>query len=123
MELFVLGYSRHSPNDLWGFVNLASDVLSNYFPDKGVKEAFPSVRFERSFYRDGGRYQLSAHCDDAQMLWRLFCHPGVVQAAATLALRVMRKRATIYAKYHCKQLADCVLDSRPTNNMEFTRRE
>jgi hypothetical protein len=42
--------------------------------------------------------------------------PIVRQAAAVLALRVMGKRATIYSKFHCKQLAACVLTSVPLFN-------
>ena len=39
----------------------------------------------------------------------LLADESVSKAAAMLALRVMRKRATIYAKFHCTQLADLAL--------------
>ena len=41
---------------------------------------------------------------------KLLSDPGVSQAGAILSLRVKRKRATIYGKYHCTQFANLVLE-------------
>ena len=110
MELLVLGHHRDDPNELWGFVVVASDVLSKTFKnDKAIKTAFPSVELVRRDYRDAGQHQLSLHAHDEESMKALLQHSAVQEAAAALALRVMRKRATIYSKFHCKQLADSVL--------------
>jgi hypothetical protein len=110
MELLVLGYQKDHPSELWGFVVVASDVLSKTFKnDEAIRTVFPSVELVRRDYRDAGQHQLSLHAHDIESVKALLRHSAVRQAAAALALRVMRKRATIYSKFHCKQLADSVL--------------
>ncbi len=112
MELFVMGYLKNDPQELWGFVNVASDVLFKTFKtEEVVMNAFPDVEFFRSEYRDAGQHQLSLHAHDLATMKALLANSTVREAAATLALRVMRKRATIYSKFHCKQLADEALGS------------
>ena len=114
MEVFVLGYLRDLPRqslDMWGFVNVASDCLFAHFSDQeAFLAAFPEVEITPCSYRDAGQYQVRLETLGAQSLARLLQHPAVQMAAATLALRVMRKRATIYGKYHCKQLADAIFE-------------
>lgn len=110
MELLVMGYQKDDPKELWGFVNVASDVMSKTFKnDKAIQKEFPDVELIRRDYRDAGQHQLSLHAYDLTTLKALLGNSAVKEAAAVLALRVMRKRATIYSKFHCKQLADSVL--------------
>ena len=110
MELLVLGYQRNNPRELWGFVTVASDVLSKTFKsDRAIRSAFPGVELIRRDYKDAGQHQLSLHAHDLETMTALLNHGAVQEAAAVLALRVMRKRSTIYSKFHCKQLADAVL--------------
>lgn len=107
MELFALGYQKADPSELWGFVTVASDVLSETFKtDKSIIATFPSVEIFRVQYRDAGQHQLTLWATNEQSVKALLEHESVRKAAATLALRIMRKRATIYAKFHCKYLAD-----------------
>jgi putative acetyltransferase len=115
MEVFVLGHLRGHPDLPWGFVNVACDVLDREFGSRsGFEQAFPAVEVMPSDYRDAGPFQvrLWPRLEQAgvEPLELLLQHPGVQRAAAALVLRVMRKRATIYGKYHCKQMADTVLD-------------
>lgn len=89
---------------------MASDVLSRTFKsDKAILMEFPDVELIRRDYRDAGQYQLSLHAHDLVTMKALLANSAIQEAAAVLALRVMRKRATIYSKFHCKQLADLVL--------------
>ncbi|SEF80927.1 GIY-YIG nuclease family protein [Nitrosomonas ureae] len=114
MELLVLGFHKDDPSALWGFVTVASDVLSDTFKtDKSLIDFFPSVEIIRRQYRDAGQHQITLWAADEQSFAILLQHRTVQEAAALLALRVMRKRATIYSKFHCKQVADHVID---TNN-------
>jgi hypothetical protein len=110
MELFVIGLEKQSPDVLWSFVNVAEDVLLGHWIslDKLVK-AFPFVEAEHCRYRDAGQHQVRLHVYDDAPMEKLLSDPGVSKAAAALALRVMRKRATIYGKYHCPQLANLAL--------------
>jgi len=106
MELLVVGYHKSSPSEMWGFVTVASDVLSETFrTDESLEKSFPSIELVRREYRDAGQHQISLHADTEQCMKAILGHKAVRRAAATLALRVMRKRATIYTKFHCKQLA------------------
>jgi hypothetical protein len=106
MELLVLGFHKNDPSALWGFVTVASDVLSDTFKtDKSLTDFFPSVEIIRRQYRDAGQHQVTLWAGDEQSFATILGHKAVQQAGASLALRVMRKRATIYSKFHCKHVA------------------
>lgn len=110
METFVLGYHKNSPTEMWGFLSVASDVLSEtYENDESLMTAFPSIEIIRREYRDAGQHQITLCAGDERSLKILLEDKAIQQSAATLALRVMRKRATIYSKFHCKQLADLAI--------------
>lgn len=110
MELLVVGHHKSSPSEMWGFVTVASDVLSETFPtDESLDTAFPSIEVVRRDYRDAGQHQITLHAGTEQCMQAMLAHTAVRRAAAALALRVMRKRATIYTKFHCKQLAGVVI--------------
>jgi hypothetical protein len=114
MEAFVVGSFKDEPREMWGFVNVASDVLYAEFGNKGgFIKAFPSIKLVQRNYRDAGQHQLSLHAHDESSLSVLIQTAEVRKAAATLVLRVMRKRATIYGKFRCNQLADCLLSPPP----------
>lgn len=113
MELLVVGVHKSNPSEMWGFVTVASDILSLQFEsDQAIKEAFSSIEITRNNYRDAGQHQITLQANNELALKAILGHEAVQQAAAALALRVMRKRATIYAKFHCKQLADFALRAR-----------
>ena len=109
MELFVIGGHRsldHS-RSVWGFVNVAADVLhEGSGSDRRFKSRHRGIEVEHSTYRDAGQHQRRLAFDSEGAAADALFDPRVQRAAGTLALRVMRKRATIYSKYHCKQLAD-----------------
>ena len=111
MELFVVGHLQQDPTALWAFVNVAEDVLLEHWKSiKRLKKKYPFLRLERSNYRDAGQHQVRLVCQGASASMEvLLLDPGISKAAATLVLRVMRKRATIFGKYHCPQLADLAL--------------
>ena len=112
MELFVVGYTKGSAGqrERWGFVNVASDVLLDKFGTEAkLRRTFPTLELRESSYRDGGQHQISLACFSYHDLDTLLKDQRVQIAAGHLALRVMRKRATIYSKFHCKQLADRAL--------------
>ncbi len=112
MELFVVGWERYNSNVLWSFVNVAEDVLLEHWAslDELVK-AFPFIEIEHRGYRDAGQHQVTLHTYGGAPMEQLLMNPGISKAAAALVLRVMRKRATIYGKYHCPQLAGLALSS------------
>lgn len=112
MELFVVGWERQAPQKLWSFVNVTEDVLTQHWPSlRKLKKTYPFLDIERSAYKDAGQHQLRIVCNADAPMKLLLQDPSISIAAATLTLRVMRKRATIYGKYHCPQLADLALFS------------
>ena len=110
MELFVVGYDKNETDTMWGFVNVASDVLNDRIGGiRSFPEAHPKVELIESVYRDAGQHQICLHAWDEASLRAILTDKAVRKAARVLTLRVMRKRATIYGKYHCKQLANAIL--------------
>jgi hypothetical protein len=110
MELLVLGYRMDATEEMWGFVTVASDVLSETFAtDAEILAHFPTIEIDRRGYRDAGQHQITLFANNLRGLEAILSCAAVQRAAACLTLRVMRKRATIYSKFHCKQLAERAL--------------
>ncbi|WP_162911023.1 GIY-YIG nuclease family protein [Azohydromonas sediminis] len=109
MELFCIGYYRDPKlsDGTWGFINVASDILYEKFgTESKFAEAHPEVIVRSSTYRDAGQHQVSLTCATQIELIEPLTDSAVILAAATLALRVMRKRSNIYFKFHCPQLVE-----------------
>ncbi|OIM98997.1 hypothetical protein A9236_09455 [Polynucleobacter sp. QLW-P1DATA-2] len=106
MEIFIVGWVKKT-NNLWAFMTVDAEVLSQYWPEPEVfLEHFPSVQFIERGYRDAGQNQITLACDEDARMDLLLADPGVIHAAASLALRVMRKRSNFYMQYHCTQLSN-----------------
>lgn len=111
MEIFVIGFLKESIDELWGFVNIASDELLNHWGSiNKFKKEFPFTDIFETDYRDAGQHQISLETRGLKNLQKLLDEKSIQMASACLNLRLMRKRATIYSKYHCKDLSDkCVV--------------
>ena len=110
MELFVAGWVKQQPEKLWSFITVAEDVLLQHWNSvKALVENYPFVEVVRRGYRDAGQHQVTFHVQGSDSMADLLADDGVAKAAGMLALRVMRKRATIYSKFHCPQLANLAL--------------
>lgn len=106
MELFVVGWEKSS-NLLWSILTVDEDVLMKHWPNPDeFLEKFPFVEFLAAGYRDAGQNQITLRCNSDARMDQLLSDVGVCKAAATLNLRVMRKRANLYMQYHCVQLAN-----------------
>jgi len=111
MELFVVGWDKHD-NSLWAFLTVDEDVLIEHWPDpEKFTEQFRFVEYFGADYRDAGQNQITLRCTGAENLSLLLQDVGVCKAAASLNLRVMRKRSNFYMQYHCPQLSNLALDS------------
>lgn len=108
MELFVVGWVKKT-NLLWSFITVDEDVLCSYWPSPDdFKKNFPNVEFLSGGYRDAGQNQITLRCSNFASMDRLLSDVGVCKAAAAMNIRVMRKRANMYMKFHCVQLANQV---------------
>lgn len=124
MELFCLGYYKDPKfvGASWGFINVASDVLfSTYGSEDAFKTAHPYVELRKAGYRDAGQHQINISAATQSDMFGLLNDKAVTQAAAALCLRIMRKRATIYSKFHCPQLADAALELRVMDSAELEK--
>ncbi|MDF1521757.1 MAG: hypothetical protein P1P87_02920 [Trueperaceae bacterium] len=109
MELFVVGAVKDG-SSTWGFVNVALDVLDSAPGGRrSLLRRHRNVEIRTTTYRDAGAHQAQLYFDTEEDGAHLLFDPAVHRAAGALALRVMRRRATIYGKYHCKPLADRAL--------------
>ena len=108
MEVFVIGYNKGSENELWGFVNVASDILfgrDGLMERRKFRTELPFVSMSKGRYKDGGQYQITLKARGENNIRKLINNKSVQNAAAHFNLRLMRKRPTIYSKYHCSDLA------------------
>ena len=124
MELFCLGYYKDPElaGELWGFLNVASDVLFAAFgSEANFQQAYPQIVVRRIAYRDAGQHQVNLFALSQHDMFDLLNDEAVTNAAAELCVRLMRKRATIYAKFHCPQLADAALKLRAIEDEEFEK--
>ncbi|MCG3192292.1 MAG: hypothetical protein DIJKHBIC_01530 [Thermoanaerobaculia bacterium] len=96
---------------MWGFLNVASDVLIQHFGSKrAFQRAFPHIEFLPMEYKDAGPHLFCLWGGTERQMQELLEDDGVQRAAGTLVLRVMRKRATAFSRYHCVQLASAALE-------------
>jgi hypothetical protein len=124
MELFCLGYYKDPElaGELWGFLNVASDVLfAAYGSEAKFQQAYPQIVVRHIAYRDAGQHQVNLLALSQHDMFDLLNDEAVTNAAAELCVRLMRKRATIYSKFHCPQLVDAALGLRAMGDEEFEK--
>jgi hypothetical protein len=110
MEMLVVGWEAGATGT-WGFVNCAKSVIER---EHGSVAAFGRRHRRLGIddarqYRSAGSDQIRIAADSIHGLTQALEIPAVRDAAAQLALRVMRSRPTIYSKFHCPALADAML--------------
>jgi hypothetical protein len=110
MEVFVLGYHIDEPGRIWGFINISQEELRKHYSSKSkLQECYPEIHVENGNYRCGGHDQVRLAADDLEPLRELLSDQAVLDASATLNLRLMRQRATIYSRYHNPALARLIV--------------
>ena len=107
MEMLVLGWLP-AEREPWAFVNVSRNALDMCAHDRlAGAGAMCELREYRAASGDCLAVATGANTFSAMDL--ILSDPDVVRAARRLSLQVMRKRPNWYAKYHCFDLADCVL--------------
>lgn len=106
MEVFVLGYCLDEPRRIWGFINISREEFQRRYSSKAIFErAHPEIDVENPDYRCAGHDQVRLAAYDLGSLQQLLSDQAVLDASATLNLRLMRQRATIFSRYHNPALA------------------
>lgn len=104
VETFVLIEER-TTHEAWWFINLEHGVVSRGDLPPDARDAF----LTRDGYRTTGRVDM-IHGGTAGSLAEWFDDtPAMEVAARQLALNLMRKGASWYARFHCDDLVDDVL--------------
>ena len=126
MEVFCVGYylEEDCTGFTWSFINIASDVFYEGF---GSLETFESEHPDISVntapsYRDGGQLVIQLVASAQVTMLSLLIDQRVTKAAAMLCLRLMRKRPTIFSKFHCPQLASAALSYRELSDDELVEK-
>ena len=79
-------------------------------PKSTLRKHLPGIEVSSDrAYSDAGSDQLRLHASSIAALTALLQRRTIAKAAWDLLLRLMRARPTIYAQYHCPDLADAVL--------------
>lgn len=90
------------------FVFATKSVLFKDRTPEHFKDKFKSLSFEDLQYSTGGADQQCISCFDYEFIDILY-DPDIYLAIKTFNLRLMRKGATIFSRYHCFDLADKAL--------------
>jgi hypothetical protein len=111
-EAFVVGHYRDEPDRMWGFVNVSRTRFQDFYPDLDVL----TDDFDEVELRSDANYKvckgdcLQIRTDSPYALARLLDNQAVLAAARQLNLQVMRQGRNPYAKYHCFDLADLLVE-------------
>ena len=108
METFVIGRMAGSDNELYGYINVASDILKQNKQWRMKIEGWDVLAFSEILgyrYKHAGQHQLTLAAFGVDNISRLLSDCSAKQASAEFNLRLMRKRASLNYKTHCIDLA------------------
>lgn len=109
MEVLTIGCQESTP-DHWAFINISEQTLRQTYPGRrSLKARHPGVEERVCSYRTAGYDQVSLDCLSLDALSSLLIDPAVQRASAHFNLRLMRKGAAMFSRYHCVDLATTVL--------------
>lgn len=99
----VLGFSLH----------LALSPLEATFGEslEALFTKFPDLECTDHFYEPGGQDQINLSLEDPQQALALMDDADIVKSIRLFNLRLMKKGACMYSRYHCMDLADRLIGS------------
>lgn len=110
METLVVGHYYNDPDRIWGFINVTASVLKECFGDRAaLTRMLADCSCNDRHYRTAGPDSTQVCCEGVAALTAALGHLGVIRAAKTLVLRLMRKGPTIFSKFHAPDLADVII--------------
>lgn len=111
MEIFVVGHHKDDPSKLWAFLNISAVGFGEAFEsDDQFQAAYPGSTVENVGYIAAGHDQVNISVQGLAQLEQLLRNPDILAAARLLNLHLMRKRTNFFARYHCYDLADLLLE-------------
>lgn len=113
MEAFVLGVTVDGPPTVWGLINVYKDrLIRTYGSNEAIVRAHPEIEMTHAPYQSAYKARVPAMsivCDGIDNVLGLLHDPAIIGAARGLNWPVMSLGRTVYAKYHCYDLADQLL--------------
>ena len=82
--------------------------LQKYFGSKliGLVQKYKGIRITDHFYKPGGYDQVNLVADNIKAAERLLCDSVIISSIKDFNLRLMKKGACVFSRYHCFNLAD-----------------
>jgi hypothetical protein len=106
MEVFVLGYHLAEQDRLWGLINVSKQELWKHYSNlENLRMRYPGIERRKQKYRSAGHDQIGLFAKDLETLRQLLSDQAILGASATLNLRLMQQRGTIYPRFHNPALA------------------
>lgn len=72
----------------------------------GLRKRYPNILVDNHHYAPGGQDQIHLEVEKADMALKLISDKDILQAIKIFNLRLMKKGACTYNRYHCLSLAD-----------------
>jgi hypothetical protein len=104
-EVFTVGVFAEQPFFSW---HLALSPLEENFgsdPNR-LLEKYPSLELEDHSYQPGGQDQINIRITDVSEVLNFIHDPEILPAVRLFNLRLSKKGACVYSRYHCLDLAD-----------------
>ncbi|MEP7287348.1 MAG: hypothetical protein ABI947_16450 [Chloroflexota bacterium] len=114
MEIFVLGFFKDNPDEIWGFINVDGDTLSNIYAtetDLWKKHPYIDIKYPNYERSAGTAHVNTVHLrvDGIEDVLSMLKDSAILDAARSLNYEVMSLERTVYGRYHCYDLADLLL--------------
>jgi hypothetical protein len=115
MEVFVLGYHLAERDRLWGLINVSKQELWKHYSNlEDLRTRYPGIERRKREYRSAGHDHIGLFAKDLETLRYLLSDQAILSASATLNLRLMQQRGTIYPRFHNPALAKLVCSANAT---------
>lgn len=109
METLAIGHPLDDPAGFHAFLTVDAASIAARWPDEAaLRRQFPGVTMliDGCYHREPGWQQCQLRAADPASLRELLRDSVICKAACVLNMWLMRKRTTLYSRFHCKPLAD-----------------
>lgn len=112
MEVFVAGFAVKD-NAFWAFINSSEKAFRGNEEWEAIllSQDYRTLTYDNSRqYKAAGHDQVMFHIESLDELEKFITEDRLIRSAKEFNLRLMKKGATIYSRYHCFDLVDAILE-------------
>lgn len=111
MEVFVGFYDKKTFSIISTFVNIAeTQFRHSYSTDESFIKKYPSTTVNPAYYMAGKNDQIRITINDLALTHTVLTDSAILEAARHFNLRLMRQGKNRYARFHCFDLADLIIE-------------